>query len=220
MSCARWNESLTERLYGEIAPEAAAALEAHLGTCASCRATLDDFQHVRTVLRAHEPPVPNVPRVVVLSARPRVRPELLAASLLLATVLCGAGYALGTGRRAVSATDGGAAPAVTMAPTEDLVRREVDRRLAAWVGSHAGASARTPESSSGDTTAEPPVSTAALRAELAKIERRMNGARAADLDYVLDQIAASEFRVGARIGKTNQALRTVALASNPGIDEQ
>jgi hypothetical protein len=48
----------------------------------------------------------------------------------------------------------------------------------------------------------------------------MNGARTADIDYVLDQIAASEVRVGDRIGKTNQALRTVALASNPPVNEQ
>jgi hypothetical protein len=48
----------------------------------------------------------------------------------------------------------------------------------------------------------------------------MNGARAADLDYALDQIAASEFRIGARLGNTNQALKTVALANNPYLNEQ
>jgi hypothetical protein len=48
----------------------------------------------------------------------------------------------------------------------------------------------------------------------------LNGARAADLDYVLDQLAASEYRVANRIGKTNDALRTVALASNPYAVEQ
>ena len=71
-----------------------------------------------------------------------------------------------------------------------------------------------------DPTAERPISSPELRAELAKFERRLNGARAADLDYVLDQIAASEVRVGARLGQTNQALRSVALASNPYVNEQ
>ena len=77
-------------------------------------------------------------------------------------------------------------------------------------------SAKTP----GKVSGEPPLTSAELRAELAKFERRMNGARTADVDYVLDQIAASETRVGNRIGKTNQALRTVALASNRGVNEQ
>ena len=67
---------------------------------------------------------------------------------------------------------------------------------------------------------ERPANSPDLRAELAKFERRLNGARAADLDYVLDQIAASEVRISTRLGRTNQALRSVALASNPYVNEQ
>ena len=105
--------------------------------------------------------------------------------------------------------------------TEEAVRREVDRRLAAWEASHPGGA---PIGDSGlaaaSSKADPPVSASALRAELAKFERRLNGARASDLDYMLGQIAASEDRVGSRLGKTNDALRTVALASNPYPNEQ
>jgi hypothetical protein len=70
------------------------------------------------------------------------------------------------------------------------------------------------------SAAEHAVNQSELRAEFAKFERRLNGTRAADLDYVLDQIAASEFRVGSRLGKTNQALRSVALANTPYANEQ
>ena len=51
-------------------------------------------------------------------------------------------------------------------------------------------------------------------------ERKLDGNRAEELDYMLGQIEASEVRTGARIGQTNQALRYVALASNPNVSER
>src|SRR5207247_4666166 len=127
MSCTTWNDSLTGRLYGEIAPEDDAALAVHLETCASCRATLDEFRSVRTLLRDEEPDRGRIPRVVVLSNRPRFRPAVMAASLLGAAVLAGAGagagYALGLGHAPASTVVSSAASGVS---TEEMVRREVD----------------------------------------------------------------------------------------------
>jgi Putative zinc-finger len=224
MSCTLWNERLTERLYGEIAPEDDAALDAHLESCAPCRTTLEEFQRVRTLLSADEPAVPRTPRVVVLRDRSRVRPALLAASLLGAAVLAGAGaglgFAVGRGIPQASPVIANQPPASADLSTEALVEREVDRRLAAWESAHGGASTSKPAAPATALSSDPPVGSAALQAELAKFERRMNGARSADIDYVLDQIAASEVRVFDRIGKTNQALRSVALASNPHVNEQ
>ena len=221
MSCPMWNEKLTERLYDEITPANDAALAAHLESCAACRKTLDEFRRLRTVLRQNEPALPRVPRVVVLQDRARFRPALVAASLLGAAILAGAGagagYAWGRGRvPALQAAAAPTDPAVSQASTEETVRREVARLLAASQASQPATAAKAP----GKVSGEPPLTTAELRAELAKFERRMNGARTADVDYVLDQIAASETRVGKSIGKTNQALRTVALASNRGVNEQ
>jgi hypothetical protein len=203
-------------LYGENEVAEDAALTAHLQTCASCRNTLGDFESVRTLLLEDQKDTPRVPRVVVLQRRPAFRPALLAASLLGAAVLAGAGagagYALGLGRSPTPAAVASAAPVANQASTEELVRREVDRRLAAL---------QEPRSVSAvQPSGEQPVKPSELRAEFAKFERRLNTARATDLDYVLDQVAASEFRVGTRLGKTNQALRSVALASNPHVDEQ
>ncbi len=221
MSCTAWNEKLTEKLYDEIDPDNDEALTAHLATCGACRSTLEQFSRVRALLRQDELELPRVPRVVVLRDRSRLRPALLAASILGAAILAGtgagAGYALGRGH-----TSG--QPAVGSTPstaeTEQLVQREIDRRLAAIESSRAAASPAKPADAAADRTVEPAVTSAALRAELAKLERKVNGARAADMDYVLDQIAASEVRVGSRIGKTNDALRTVALAANPYAREQ
>ncbi len=212
MSCTNWNDSLTGRLYGEIGAEDDAALTAHLESCAPCREALDDFRRVRTLLREDEPEAPRIPRVVVLRDRFKFKTAALAASLLGAALLAGAGagagYALGLGRATVPASVAAATPATPVISTEELVRREVERRLATMPGTRMPANV------------ERPVSSPELRAELAKFERRLNGARAADLDYVLDQIAASEIRTGTRLGHTNQALRSVALASNSYINAQ
>lgn len=222
MDCTHWNESLTGRLYGEISAESDAALTGHLATCGDCRQTLDEFERVTSLLRENEPDVPRVPRLVILRERFQFRPALLAASLLGAAVLAGAGvgagFALGRGRDAVASAPSSTSPTTSSGPaTEELVRREVDRRLAALQKSRASTDASKPQNSVG---AERPVSAAELRAELAKFERRLNGARAEDLDYALGQIAASEVRLGARLGNTNAALRTVALANNPYVNEQ
>jgi len=41
-----WKDRLSEHLDGEFSPGDARALEAHLGTCASCRAALDDLRRI------------------------------------------------------------------------------------------------------------------------------------------------------------------------------
>jgi Putative zinc-finger len=221
MSCKTWQESLTEKLYGEIGDEDDARLTVHLESCANCRDSLDAFQRVRSLMREDDNDVRRVPRVVVLRDRFRFRPALMAASLLGTVVLAGlgagAGYALGSGRAPAS---DGSTQVQAAASVAELVRREVDRRMAALPAPQTDVA----RSKAGDTVATPaterPVNASEFRAELAKFERRLNGTRTADLDYVLDQIAASEFRVGTRLGKTNQALRSVALANSPFANEQ
>ena len=224
MACTTWNDTLIERLYGEIAPDDDAALAAHLESCAGCRASLAQFQGVRALLRDNEPTIPQAPRVVVLRQSSRFRPALLAASILGAAVLCGAGvgagFALGRGRTTFAPAVAQAASSTSGVSTDELVRREVDRRLASLQGAKDNAAAPQTTPRTGNAVGETPLNASTLRAELAKFERRVNGARAADLDYVLDQIAASELRVGDRIGKTNQALRTVAMVGNPRVNEQ
>ena len=224
MSCAMWNEHLIGRLYGEIQADADATFADHLKTCASCREALDGFGRVRTLLRDNEPITPRVPRVVVLRDRHRFRPALMAASLLGAAVLAGAGagagYALGSRGADAPATVATVTPPAAGPSTEELVRQEVDRRLTALQDARRVANGSTSAGVAVDPSGERPISSKALGAEFAKFERRLNSARAADLEYVLDQIAASEFRVGTRLGKTNQALRSVALASNPYVNEQ
>ena len=219
MSCNLWNERLIEHLYGESEPGASAALEEHLASCDACRSRLDALRGVRTLMRDHEPEVPRAPRVLVLRDRTAARPWLMAASLLGAALLAGAGAGAGYAVVAGRGPSGSDAPTVVAVPTEDLVRQEVDRQVAAIQASlDAAARAKGP---SAPPAAEPrAVTEPEMKSALATLERKWNGTRAADLGYVLDRLDASEVRTGARIGQTNQALRYVALANNPHVTQQ
>lgn len=223
MACERWNDAILERLYDEIEPATDTALAEHLAGCRDCRGAFDALARVRGVLREHEPAVPRAPRVVVLRETSRLRPALLAASILGAALLAGAGAGAGY----AVARRGDAPPSVPSSPsaakpdldasTEALVRREVDRRVAAYEASLRETRAPAPDRAGEDA---PALTEKDLSAALAKFERRITSSRAADLDYMLGQIEASEVRTGARIGQTNQALRYVALASNPAVSER
>jgi hypothetical protein len=153
---------------------------------------------------------------------------LIAASILggaiLAGAAAGAGYAMlrapGVPPSPIGAAGGGRAvaqPASLDAATEALIAKEVERRVTALAASRRlpADEAQAPEGSS-----QSGVTSAELEAALARLERKVNGARAADLDYMMGQVTASEVRSGQRLGITNQALRYVALASNPNVSEQ
>jgi anti-sigma factor RsiW len=216
MSCERWQEAMVGRLYGEIEPAEDRALESHLGACGPCRAALDELRDVRVLLRDNEPQVERPPRVVFLQDRPRFRPALMAASLVGAALLAGAGagagYALGSRSAPPAAPVTAEKSAGSLdAATEALVKREVESRVAALLANATPAS--VPASAPGLTPDD-------LRTELAKFERKLDDKRAAEMDYMLGELEASEVRTGARIGQTNQALRYVALASNPNVTER
>jgi anti-sigma factor RsiW len=217
MSCERWNEAILGRLYDETEPDQDRALESHLEGCAACRASVSELRRLRAVLRENEPEVPRAPRVVVLRDAARFRPALLAASLAGAALLAGAGAGAGyaVGRQAAPETAApttvAAAPASLDPATEALVRKEVESRWAALT-------AALPPKEAEPTS--PAVSQDDLQAAFAKFEGKLYRNRADELDYLLGQIEASEVRTGARIGQTNQALRYVALASNPNVSER
>ena len=215
MDCARWNEAIVGRLYQENSAEDDAALDRHLAECASCRTTLDEMSGVRKALAEGEPAVPRPPRVVVLGRRTAWRPAAMAASILGAALLAGAGAGAGYAIVSARATDPAPVPLATTAKpgtvddaTAALIKDEVARRVAAIEANQA-------KTAPPAATAAGSVSEAQLRTELARLERKMNDSRAADVGYLLNEMEASETRIGTRLGKTNEAIKNVALASNP-----
>ena len=227
MSCTTWNESLIGRLYGEIEADDDAALDVHLASCASCRETLDELRSVRTLLRENEPVTPRA-----TGGRPprphEVPPALLgarrsSATAILAGAGVGAGYARWVPGRPCCPNPRSRPPRrqPRRLRRKELVRREVDRRLATLSEARAAShrpvgrrhgrrfvrpsvpsprkpSGRSSPSSSADSTARAPriSNTFSIRSP------RPSSASG----------PASERRI--------EALRSVALASNPYVNEQ
>jgi hypothetical protein len=106
------------------------------------------------------------------------------------------------------------AAALTREEVEGLLREHeaaLDRRLETtpWVPSGSPASGAGSAATKTD-----------LKAAFSRLEKKLDSRRTVDLGYVLDAISASELRSSARIGQTREALRYVALASDPRISAQ
>ena len=227
MSCERWKPVLVAHLYDEIDAAERAALTEHLAGCADCRREMEELAVARERIREVELDVPSAPRLLVLSSRPRARLVLafaagVACALLLGAAAGVAGYRLAGG--GASAATGVASEPVT-ASGDDAIRREVDRRWSALEAElKARADGTRPASPASQAvparTRDVAITREQLETALSRFERRMNASRSSDIDYVLNQIAASEERTGFRIGETRQALRYVALANNPALSEK
>jgi hypothetical protein len=219
MACEAWRDHLVARLYDELDPADAGRLAAHLGQCAACRDEIAQLAVVRERLRRAEPALPVSPRVVLLAPRPFRSPlRAFAAGFACAVIVLAAGLSTGWalrdrgGWKAVSPEPVPAA--LTRTEVEGLLRDHeatLDRRLQ---------TARPVAPISAASGAESAVTKKDLEAAFARLEKKIDGRRAADVGYLLDAISASELRSNARIGQTREALRYVALASDPRISAQ
>jgi predicted anti-sigma-YlaC factor YlaD len=219
MACEAWNEHLVARLYGEMDEAEEGRLAAHLTRCAACRAELGQLGAARDRLRQAKPALPASPRVVLLAPRPLRRPVWafaagFACALLVLVAGLGAGWTL-RGREGQ-----GNAPAAPIAAA--LTREEVEGRLREHEAALDRRLGTTPWVPSGSPAsgAESAVTKKDLEAAFSRLEKKLDSRRATDIGYVLDAISASELRSSARIGQTREALRYVALASDPRISAQ
>ncbi len=213
MDCKDFHELLVTRIYDELEPEDSDRLDAHLRDCAACAEELVRLGAARDLLRQAEPELPASPRVVLLTPRPLRRPVwTFAAGFACAMIVLAIGLGAGWTLRGPAA-GGATAPALTRAEVEGLIRDQESRLLSR---------AATLPTEPAKTRA--PLEAALTRKDLddafSRFEKKIDGRRAADLGYVLDAITSSELRSSARIGQTREALRYVALASNPGISAQ
>lgn len=222
MSCDEWKEHLISTLYGEVDPAVELRLRAHLTDCPTCRQELEELEEARRLLRSASPPVPAAPRVVVLAPPATSRSFWVMAASLGAVALL-VGFSLRTAWQAerLIPLAGGSGPvsASPAAPAIAKGRDELDRWLdERWAGlekrlgeqRHHLSEAPSPEA----------VTRQELEAVLARLEKKMDRGRAADIQYVLDEITAAELRTGMRLGETQQALHYLALANDPRISEQ
>lgn len=229
MTCSTDHNLLVEHAYGETEGAEAERLTAHLTGCAECRRQLEQISSARLLLREAEPVVPSTPRVVVLAPTSWWNPVWgFAAGLACAALLVSVSLRV-PWTRPITVGDGDVHavkipvqqatdtrfPGADPHPDEawkDSVRALIDQGLArerteiqAWLVNQ---------------ERRPVVTKDELDAALARLDRRFTGRRASDLDLVLQELSAMEDRTGRRIGQTREALKYVALASNPKISAE
>ena len=217
MSCDNYRASLIGLIYDDIDDAERAETVAHLASCAACRDIMAGLEATRSQLRNLTPDVPRAPRVLVVGppATPKRAWLGFAAGIVAAWLAAGgtaAGYAYGSGRTAPTTPP--ANPAVAQQDIDRRVEQEVNRRWEALktelASSRPAPAVVTPAAVTRDD----------LNAAMARLEKKIDGSRASDLDYMQNQIEASERRTGSWIGETQKALRYVALANDPSLSER
>lgn len=208
MRCYDLEPVLAGWLYREISPAEEETLKRHLERCESCRGQIERLERVRTLLREARPDVPAAPRILLL--RPRRAPVWAVAAALAGAAVLASASAFLAGRASLQS------PAASTARTDPAA--PVPRPVAARQGEPSGDV--LPAHQVRDLVAEVAVTQQDLDRRLAQLERRLQRQREADLRAVFEEIAGLEQRTSARIARTRDALRYVALASNPAISEQ
>lgn len=225
MSCNQWNPEWVAQLYGELDDAERLGMERHLEGCPTCRATFEELGASRQLLAESAPVIPNSPPLVVLEPHSqRHGVWAFAAGLACASLLFGAGWLTAT--RLIPGADS-AGPAQRPAASTTIASREPDgptqaqfdealaaqqayfeKRLAEYESRLPGESAE----------AMPAVLTRdQFEDGMSRLERRWENHRARDMEFVLGEITATEARAGTWVDETRDALRLVALQSDPRV---
>jgi hypothetical protein len=215
MACREWKDEWVAKLYDELDPLDEPVVSEHLAQCPACRATLDELAAVRSTLStcAANEPATIAPRVLVLRSR-RMHPAWglgagLAASLLVfASGLYVGGRLPEPGRTVL--------PVGAVLTRDDLAAIETRIRSLEHRASTSDATLQTAQRELPPNT----VTDLELRAEMDRLARRMRGERALDMEFLLDELSATEWRTGKWIDETREAVRYVALRDDERLTER
>jgi len=217
MSCQGWEERIVADLYEETDPAEREEVRRHLSACESCRRDREGLAAARAALGDARPAVPPSPRIVVLRSRPsRAISYAVAASLAAVGLLAGISLSWSWQAKGVAARLAASAPPTTSAPDRADLEALVDQRVARILEER-GAEREAAPASRRDEDA---VSRSEVEALLTKLEKKLDRGRSSDVRYLLDEMAGVEARTGYRLGETQQAIRYLALASDPRISER
>jgi hypothetical protein len=227
MACTNWNDDWIAHLYGELEPEEVSRLEAHLGGCADCRATLDELQEARRMLAVAAPEVPTAPRVVV-RPQPRLRQPIwaFASGLAAAAAIFAVGLLVGmqffAGERVILGNASNmldersdAVPA-TLSP-EELERMRngyqtlnvrldrMEQLLPAYESDSADAVLLTSDQ---------------FQNAVVDLNQQFDLKRTRDVQFLLQQMVAIEARAREWDDETRRALRYLQVVSDPRFQER
>ena len=217
MSCPQWNEQWVAKLYDELEPAEERRLEEHLAICESCRGTLDGLARSRVLLREGMGAIPAAPRAIVLrSGRPA---WAFASGLAAALVVFGLGAWAGAGvlgqppRERATVQSGPAAEETPRVALEQRIRT-LEAQLAELESATSAARTEPVQPAAECVTREQ------LAADLGKLEQRFKYERLGDVEYLLGEMKSVERRAADWVDETREAVRLVALTSDPRLNER
>lgn len=190
MPCNEWRDDWIAQLYDELPAEEQRTFDEHLANCAACRETMRELDESRRILADSSPPIPELPRVLVL--RPN-RARHAVWSFALGATAAMLIFFLWT---------------FLFSPDTELLENRIAQLEATPVA--------TPvEHHDGEI-----LTRAQFDEEMLKIAKRHQRQRAEDLDYLVRYLTASEQRNGAFMDRTQEALAYLALRGDPRLSER
>lgn len=215
MACTEWNDAWVARLWDEIEADEARTVDAHVKICADCRERLAGLESVRATLRAATPSVPAHPRVVVLQPRTFRRPLFAFAAGIAATLVVGTmGMLLGSRLPSPGAPQSvNDHPAAAVVPSSAILppRPEDSARFVALEQQLARLSQDIATSGATPTDCVTPDD---LQVAFRAMRREIDLQRARDVEFLVGEISATEWRAGHWVDETRDALRLVALQND------
>ncbi len=201
MKCTKWNDDWIAWLYDELEPDEASTVEDHLASCGSCRETMTELEQSRDLLRGAAPDVPFAPRLVFVGARrTRTRPALaFAGGLLAAAAVFALGLVTAPLLRPATAAEG-----ALEARLERLEQQQAEAAPAEMLPA---------------SRQDAPLTRREFDDEMYAMRQQFEEARSHDLDFILGEITAAEWRTGRHLKDQGNVLLNTMLASSPGFRE-
>jgi len=220
MPCNEWNEQWVAKLYDELDPEEDRRLARHLEGCEDCRRALDELGQSRELLQASSPYVPASPHVVVLRPSGLRQPLWAFASGLAAALLVFA-VGLGVGYKALSAEPNAEVPQAQARITSDAeARSALEARIGALEAQLIQQASATPAETTPPEAVQAMVSRDQFEDGLRQLEKRVNFERARDMEFLLGEMTAVEWRAGKWVDETREAVQLAFLQSDPRFNER
>jgi hypothetical protein len=219
MACKQWNEQWIARLYDELDPEEDRLLSTHLEACNECRRTLSELEQSRQSLGAASPYVPVNRRVIVLEpGGKRQAVWHLVYSLAAALVVFVVGAWVGGNLLTTGGQESAQLEGLLAAHAEQRVAFE--NRIGELEATLTAVASRPRPAEQLPTATEAMVTRDEYAIGLEELQHNMQRQRIRDMEFLIGEMNAVEFRAAQWVDETREGVRLVAMQNDPNLSQR